>query len=830
MAPEVRANGRKSGHPIGVSRCGHPTLQNTRRTGEDLHSICWFIRVGDVLVPDEFRRPSKDCRSCTSEAARGGRAKAKAKNARSGRERGEAAGLSFAQGGSRPVPSFETGHPQASVAIHAGEICVFRDVVAKEHATEASRYAQAEGHSWKATFQGVPPWTEQVGPRLIDRAPDSIKGSDRMMTDYHVDGVIGARVLELGRTERFTGDSHSLGYANLMKGGSVAQPLHKDDDGKLACFNARIAEDGTLPYHLAVLVAFEEGTSVLDSRGKEVAIPLYGAAVWRGDTSHAGNALNGDCLRGYFHVVHEPSLQSVVGTGGGIFPPFSVRDAVEMGDVKRALEVYPGFREALRCAKTSRSARDKLVYYVGAGEQGPSDSGGAVFERFAEKYPEWHSELLAFLKEVTPENPAPESESEPEPGRFTPEFESEFEPEPEPAEQAPESTSVPQGELAPLMAERFGTAWVSVAKWDNNSCHLDTVLDVVRFLHMCEVPSVTLALTTTTAHPWERVRGAIAVHLEERSTDGGRRVSSDVIDAIHGTVCGRRGRRGKHLNAGENMKVVADNLVRPHAKGWLSKVSCCSRCKRAGKAVEEHAEWSYPVSGQDCVELPSDDDDDGGGGGTTTALRLVDRIQGLVSGAAAGSGDSETANPKLCTSCKCGVVQRRRAVTGEAPEFFVLRAEHPSESSERRDDGGMRINFGGKKTLKFPRHQGEEGDPPQGVYRALCRVEHNRRRMHYITKVNIGVMLHHDSDEWYSYDATGSPRVARTEEEGFGSEQCFAVFVNMASVALKEDVVDVSKSLHRVEEHRKSVNAEEVTGSVVGARTGARTRGRARKV
>ncbi len=700
-------------------------------------------------------------------------------------------------------------------AIDDGRIEVFANVVMETHAIDAK--AWAIGKKWSRVFNHVPPWTETIPGRPdIDRATKSIEDSDRfMMVNFPIEGTMGAQVLAFAKMRCGAGKEHEMEEAVLLKGGSKAQAYHADDDKTLRCFRESLSEDGSLPYHLSVLVALERDMVVVDFRGDEVKIPKYGAAVWRGDTSHAGGAHEGECLRAFFHIVHVQSERSAKDAdAGGVFPPYGPKDVLKMEGVFRVVtrpeyeELRVSIREASELAVTHR-----LMYYLGASE--------VHFAKFEDENKGWFDLLREKVRggvlEAAPEEI--ESESESESGS-----ESEL------AEQAPESTSVPQGELASLMAERFGSAWVSVAKWDKNSCHLDTVLDVVRFLHMCKVPSVTRALTTTTAHPWERVRGAIAVHLKERSTDGGRRVSSAVIDTIHGTVCGRRGRRGKHLNAGENMKVVADNLVQPQAKGWLSKVSCCSRCSRAGKAVEEHAEWSYPVSGQDCVELPSDDDDDGGGGGTTTALRLVDRIQGLVSGAAAGSGDSETANPKLCTFCDVGVVRRCRAVTGEAPEFFVLRAEHPSESSERRDDGGMRINFGGKKTLKFPRHQGEEGDPPEGVYRALCRVEHNRRDMHYITKVNIGVMLHHDSDEWYSYDALGSPRVARTEEEGFGSEQCFAVFVNMASVALKEDVVDVSKSLHRVEEHRKSVNAEEVTGSVVGARTGARTRGRARKV
>ena len=90
-----------------------------------------------------------------------------------------------------------------------------------------------------------------------------------------------------------------------------------------------------------------------------------------------------------------------------------------------------------------------------------------------------------------------------------------------------------------------------------------------------------------------------------------------------------------------------------------------------------------------------------------------------TAGAAAGSGDLETGKPKVCKSCGVGVVQRYRAVTGEAPQFFVMRAKQTSATP-----ADLCVNFGGEKTLKFPRHQGEEGDPPEGVYRALCRVEH----------------------------------------------------------------------------------------------------------
>ena len=186
-----------------------------------------------------------------------------------------------------------------------------------------------------------------------------------------------------------------------------------------------------------------------------------------------------------------------------------------------------------------------------------------------------------------------------------------------------------------------------------------------------------------------------------------------VIDAIYETVC-EQPRRGQFLNAGENMKVVADELVRPYAKGVLSTVCRCSHCGRAGEPAETHAEWSYPVVGQDCVEVSSDKNNDEHDGGKTVALRLVDRIQGMVSGAVAGVGDSETDKPKMCTFCDVGVVQRYSAVTAGAPEFFVLRPYTESEESTRRADGGVRIDFGGKVTLRFPSHEGGEGDPPEG--------------------------------------------------------------------------------------------------------------------
>ena len=100
--------------------------------------------------------------------------------------------------------------------------------------------------------------------------------------------------------------------------------------------------------------------------------------------------------------------------------------------------------------------KHKLMYYLGAYEQ--------HFHEFANENQDWLEKVRKMIEEPAP---APESVHM--------------------AEADPEEM---KEEMMRVMTKRFTRALRKCAKWDPNSCHLDTVLDVVRFLHMCGVRSV----------------------------------------------------------------------------------------------------------------------------------------------------------------------------------------------------------------------------------------------------------------------------------------------------------------------------------------------------
>ena len=87
--------------------------------------------------------------------------------------------------------------------------------------------------------------------------------------------------------------------------------------------------------------------------------------------------------------------------------------------------------------------------------------------------------------------------------------------------------------------------------------------------------------------------------------------------------------------------------------------------------------------------------------------------------------------------------------------------------------------------------------------------------------MNLGVMLHHEDDDWYLYDGLTRTckRVKGEGEEGLAREQSFAVFVNMASIPLKEDVVSGSKSQYRARQQHDSLMADAENRSGGGVRT-----------
>ena len=321
------------------------------------------------------------------------------------------------------------------------------------HAIDAK--AWAIGKEWSPVFNHVPPWTETIpGRRDMDRAAKSIEDSDRfMMVNFPTKATMGAQVLDFAKLRCGAGKEHVMEEAVLLKGGSKAQAYHADDDKTLRCFRESLREDGSLPYHLSVLVALERDMVVVDFRGDEVKIPKYGAAVWRGDTSHAGGAHEDECLRAFFHVVHDPSERSAKDEdAGGVFAPYGPKDVLKLEDVFRVVTrlEYEELPEFMRGASPS-TAKHKLMYYLGAGEE--------HFGDFAKENVKWFSQVCEKVRGGV-EEAAPED-------RVRVRVRA--------RRAGARSKSVPQGELESLMAGRFGYAWASVARWDNNSCHLDTL-------------------------------------------------------------------------------------------------------------------------------------------------------------------------------------------------------------------------------------------------------------------------------------------------------------------------------------------------------------------
>jgi len=192
-------------------------------------------------------------------------------------------------------------------------------------------------------------------------AEESSQNSDRYMAKFHTNGTMGAAVLKIARSVCGAGAEHVVEEAVLLKGGSTAQAYHADDDKNLKCFLRRIGEDGSLIYHLSVLVALERDMVVMDFRGKEVEIPRYGAAVWRGDTSHAGGAHEGDCLRAYFHVVHASSERNAKDKDiGGVYARYGPTNTLEMEDVQRVV-TRPEYKHLRTCIDRGRRGGEAQV-------------------------------------------------------------------------------------------------------------------------------------------------------------------------------------------------------------------------------------------------------------------------------------------------------------------------------------------------------------------------------------------------------------------------------------------------------------------------------------
>jgi hypothetical protein len=102
----------------------------------------------------------------------------------------------------------------------------------------------------------------------------------------HVQGVLKQRGI--------LGGQHQLGAMTLLcsKGGACQQDWHCDFPNNHRAFRAKkLAKDGTVPYPVSVLIAFDpDGAELPQMRGETIQFGQYAAVVFRGDLEHAGAA------------------------------------------------------------------------------------------------------------------------------------------------------------------------------------------------------------------------------------------------------------------------------------------------------------------------------------------------------------------------------------------------------------------------------------------------------------------------------------------------------------------------------------------------------------
>ena len=117
--------------------------------------------------------------------------------------------------------------------------------------------------------------------------------------------------------------------------------MQKDDNPNLDCFKRALNHDGTVPYPLSVDVALEDGLAISDCHEKEIKILRLRSAVWRGDTSHAGRRLDGQCRRVFLRNAVRDAQEGTDET----HLPFSPRDKLVLDDFVKVVKECVLLRE-----------------------------------------------------------------------------------------------------------------------------------------------------------------------------------------------------------------------------------------------------------------------------------------------------------------------------------------------------------------------------------------------------------------------------------------------------------------------------------------------------
>ncbi len=188
------------------------------------------------------------------------------------------------------------GNTTPSVSVHTlGSTIVLRIVDPQRH--HRRQEWEALGHKmeglfgkglWRTTYEESAARSHRYSLQLLPVDKGSTRRKPPWMQDV-VDHV--QRVLtKLG----ILGSQHQLGAMTLIcsEKDACQQDWHCDfPHGHRAFLGKKLAKDGTVPYPVSVLIAFDpDGAELPQMRGETIKFGQYSAVVFRGDLEHAGAA------------------------------------------------------------------------------------------------------------------------------------------------------------------------------------------------------------------------------------------------------------------------------------------------------------------------------------------------------------------------------------------------------------------------------------------------------------------------------------------------------------------------------------------------------------
>ena len=141
---------------------------------------------------------------------------------------------------------------------------------------------------WRTTYEESAARSHRYSLQLLPVD----KGSTRRKSPWMQDVVV--HVQRVLTKLKILGSQHQLGAMTLLcsEKDACQQDWHCDfPHGHRAFLGKEMAKDGTVPYPVSVLIAFDpDGAELPQMRGETIKFGQYSAVVFRGDLEHAGAA------------------------------------------------------------------------------------------------------------------------------------------------------------------------------------------------------------------------------------------------------------------------------------------------------------------------------------------------------------------------------------------------------------------------------------------------------------------------------------------------------------------------------------------------------------